>query len=35
MFLGLTGDGDGIRLRAAVDLLAVKLAIMVDRERKK
>jgi hypothetical protein len=35
MFLGLTGDGDGIRLRAAVDLLALKLAVMLDRERKK
>jgi hypothetical protein len=35
IFLGLTGEGDGLRLRAAVDLLALKLGIMIDRERKK
>jgi hypothetical protein len=33
IILGLTGHGDGIRLRVAADLLALKLAIMLGHER--
>jgi hypothetical protein len=29
IFIGLTGEGDGIRFRVAMDLLAVKLAVMM------
>jgi hypothetical protein len=32
IFLGLTGEGDGIRVRLAMDLLALKLAVMMGHQ---